>query len=158
MFKLYSKGCQYALRALVLFVSEPETKRFQAADICERLDIPEPFTRKIFQSLVQAGLLAAHRGPGGGYSLVRDPRDITLLEAIQAVEGPDTFSQCVLGFSSCNAHNPCPLHDVWLKSKRNLLDNMGSTTLHDLSAAVSLRGHATPTEEPRQKRRKSAAD
>ncbi len=151
MFKLYSKGCQYALRALVLFVAQPGAGRFRAAEVCKALDVPEPFTRKVFQQLANAGFLEAHRGPNGGYALVRDPKEITLLQVIQAVEGPDTFNHCVMGFEECSGANPCPLHNVWLASKQDLLENLSTTTLHDLSASLRKRQAAAKkgTAKPR---------
>lgn len=139
MFKLYSKGCQHALRALVFFVAKQGASRFRAAEVCTELDVPEAYTRKIFQSLANAGFLEAQRGPNGGYALARDPKDITLLEIIQAVEGEDTFDQCVMGFEECSGTSPCPLHNVWLTSKRELLENLSSTTLHDLSQSLRRR-------------------
>lgn len=138
MFKLYSKGCQYALRALTFVVAESDKERFQAKDICERAEIPESFTRKVFQSLVQGGFLDAHRGPGGGYSLKRAPSEITLLEVIRAVEGEDTFDHCVLGFTECGSAKPCPLHEVWVASREMLINHLSSTTL-DQMAALTLK-------------------
>lgn len=138
MLKLYSKGCQYTLRALTFVVADKKKERFLAKDICELADIPEPYTRKVLQALVQGGFLEAHRGPGGGYSLTRDPSEISILEVIQAVEGEDTFDHCILGFDECGGKNPCPLHELWLDSKRNLLDNLSGTTLDQL-AAMTLR-------------------
>jgi len=134
MFKLYSKGCQYALRALTFVVAETDKERFQAKDICERAEIPESFTRKVFQSLVQGGFLNAHRGPGGGYSLKRAPSEITLLEVIRAVEGEDTFDHCVLGFTECGSAQPCPLHEVWIGSREMLIKHLSSTTLDQMVA------------------------
>lgn len=134
MFKLYSKGCQYALRALTFVVADTTRERFQAREICEKAEIPEYFTRKVFQALVQGGFLEAHRGPGGGYSLTRPPSEITLLEVIKAVEGEDTYDHCVLGFAECGKANPCPLHAIWVVSKKNLIENLSHTTLDKLAA------------------------
>ncbi|MBI2422722.1 MAG: Rrf2 family transcriptional regulator [Candidatus Hydrogenedentes bacterium] len=134
MFKLYSKGCQYALRALTFVIAEKSKDRFLAKDICEKAEIPEYFTRKVLQSLVQGGFLEAHRGPGGGYSLTREPAEITLLEVIKAVEGDDTFDHCILGFAECGRGNPCPLHHIWVDSKKALLENLSNTTLAQLTA------------------------
>lgn len=136
MFKLYSKGCQYALRALTFVVAESDKERFQAKDICEKAEIPESFTRKVFQALVQGGFLNAHRGPGGGYSLKRAPSEITLLEVIRAVEGEDTFDHCVLGFTECGSAQPCPLHEVWVASREMLVDHLSSTTLDQMVAST----------------------
>lgn len=136
MFKLYSKGCQYAIRALIFAVAERDSERFQARDICEKAGIPESFTRKTFQALVQGGFLKAHRGPGGGYSLTRSSDEITLLEVIQAVEGLDTFNHCILGFAECSGANPCPLHKIWVDSKKSLVENLSATTLDQLTTVA----------------------
>lgn len=133
MFKLYSKGCQYALRALAYVVTERGSERFQIAEICEKVGIPEPFTRKVFQDLVQAGFLHAHRGPGGGYSLAESPDRISLLDVIHAVDGEDTFNHCVLGFEECGSAHPCPMHYRWAEAKSQLLDQLAQDTLQDIA-------------------------
>lgn len=139
MFKMYSKGCQYAIRALVFAGGHGAGARIGAREMCEQADIPESFTRKVLQSLVQGGFLQAQRGPGGGYVLTRDPREISLLEVIKAVDGEDHFEQCVLGFPECSGANPCPLHAVWLQSKQPLMKNLAESTLHDLAIVAQKR-------------------
>ncbi|HNR30774.1 MAG TPA: Rrf2 family transcriptional regulator [Candidatus Hydrogenedentes bacterium] len=133
MFRLYSKGCEYAIRALVCVVPRGEARRFQAAEICRRVGIPEPYTRKVFQALVHGGFLSAVRGPGGGYELTRDPRAITLLEVIRAVDGEETFDHCVMGLPECGSEHPCPLHPLWSETKKRLLGRLAGQTLQDLA-------------------------
>lgn len=133
MFKLYSKGCEYALRALTYAASQKENGRFQAKDVCEKTDIPESFTRKVFQALTQGGFLQAVRGPGGGYELTRPANKISLLDVIEAVEGRDTFDHCVLGFPACGSKHPCPLHDTWVRAKRQLIAQLEHRTLQELA-------------------------
>lgn len=135
MFRLYSKGCQYAIRALTLVAPSNGTKRFQAKTICEKAGIPEAYTRKVFQSLVSAGFLEAARGPGGGYQLKEDPHEITLLEIIKAVDGEAVFDGCIMGLPSCGESSPCPLHGVWSEAKHDLLAQLDETTLWELIAA-----------------------
>jgi len=134
MFKLYSKGCEYAMRALV-YAAQQDTEsgtRFQIGDVCDKLDIPEYFTRKVFQALVQGGFLDAVRGPSGGYMLNRPAEEINLIEIIQAVDGSTTFDQCVMGLPQCDGKKPCPLHEVWTSAKTNLLDQLKQKTLRDI--------------------------
>ncbi|MCC6697162.1 MAG: Rrf2 family transcriptional regulator [Candidatus Hydrogenedentes bacterium] len=137
MFKLYSKGCEYALRALTYAASRSGNGRFQAKDVCEKADIPESFTRKVFQALTQGGFLQAVRGPGGGYELSRPPEKISLLDVIEAVEGQDTFEHCVLGFPECGGKHPCPLHETWSKAKRQLMAQLEHRTLQDLADSTT---------------------
>lgn len=151
MFKLYSKGCQYALRALAYAVLETDNNRFQAKEVCEQAGIPESFTRKVFQALVQGGFLRAHRGPGGGYSLVRPPEEITILDVIHAVEGEDTFDRCIMGFPECINTNPCPLHHLWLDTKANLTDHLANTTLRDVAKVTASRKSIRPGKKTKKK-------
>lgn len=144
MFKLYSKGCQYALRALAYAVLEMDVTRFQAKEVCERAGIPESFTRKVFQALVQGSLLRAHRGPGGGYSLVRPAEEISVLDVIHAVEGEDTFEHCVMGFPECNNKNPCPLHYLWLDTKASLTEHLANTNLREVAKVTASRKAIRP--------------
>ncbi len=134
MFRLYSKGCEYAIRALMCAAPEGIVKRFQARDVCRRGGIPEPYTRKVLQSLVQGGFLRAVLGPGGGYELTRDPSEITLYEVIRAVDGEDTFDGCILGLPECGGRNPCPLHGVWANARERLFTQLHAKTLKDLIA------------------------
>ena len=141
MFKLYSKGCEYALRALTYAASQGENRRFQAKEVCEKTDIPESFTRKVFQALTQGGFLRAVRGPGGGYEMIRPADKITLLDVIEAVEGRDTFDHCVLGFLTCDSKRPCPLHETWLRAKVQLLGQLEHRTLQDLADTTVRKKH-----------------
>lgn len=139
MFCLYSKGCEYAIRALSEIASEKARDKFLARDICRKAGIPEAYARKTFQALVQNGFLRAVPGPGGGYSLMRDPKKTTVLDVIQAVEGPESFSKCVLGLSSCGDKNPCTLHSVWMKLKAGMIKGLSSRSLSDLSKSTHLK-------------------
>lgn len=135
MFKLYSKGCEYALRALSFAAMTNGEGRFKTREICEWTGIPESYARKMFLALVHRGLLRAIRGPGGGYALTRSPGRITLLDIIQAVDGQDTFDHCVMGLQICDSADPCPLHETWVRAKERLLAQLRRRTLEDLLTA-----------------------
>lgn len=139
MFRLYSKGCEYAIRAMVHVAPLDGKERFQAKAICEKAGIPEHYTRKVFQALVQAGFLKGNRGPGGGYTLTDDPKNISLLNVIYAVDGVDTFDGCIMGLPECQAEKPCPLHSVWSLAKEDMQGQLESKTLQDLIETVRRR-------------------
>ncbi len=141
MFKLYSKGCEYAVRALVYVIdgNDDGQARFLAAEICKQAAIPEAYTRKVFQALVQGGFLTAHRGPGGGYSLTRPSSEITILDVILAVDGEDTFGQCIMGLPGCGGEKPCPLHHIWVEAKERMLHQLRNCTLQEIKDTVVAR-------------------
>lgn len=136
MFQLYSKGCEYTLRALAEIAAADTSKRFRAAEICKAAGIPEAYTRKTFQALVQARFLKAVTGPGGGYDLVGDPAVVTVRQVIEAVEGSRDYDKCVLGHLQCSDADSCPMHDLWVRMKKNLRLEFDSKTVADLGIAV----------------------
>lgn len=141
MFHLYSKGCEYTIRALLHFIPRQEGRYIRAREVCRRAKIPEPFSRKMFQTLVQRGLLRAVTGPHGGYQLAHPPEEINVLNIITAVDGEDAFGGCILGLPACNNRNTCSLHMTWAKAKQHLLPELEATTLRDLFEKVSHRHH-----------------
>ena len=152
VFRLYSKGCEYALRALMC--AGPEG-RFQAKDVCEQAGIPEPFTRKILQALVQGGFLRAVRGPGGGYELTSPPDEISLLAVINAIDGAETFDGCVMGLDECGDEHPCPFHTVWAEVKERMIEQLEAHSLQDLAdIEQDERDRAANAPAARKKRKK----
>jgi Rrf2 family transcriptional regulator, iron-sulfur cluster assembly transcription factor len=147
MFRLYSKGCEYAIRALVHSAPTKERSHFPARQVCRKAGLPESFTRKTLQDLVQKGFLKAVTGPGGGYALTRAAKDITILSVIQAVDGPEVYSGCVMGLSVCSDGKSCPMHETWKGARTHLLDALGSKTLQDLIDTVASRASAAHKEK-----------
>lgn len=101
MFRLYSKGCEYAIRALSQVARRGGQARFTVKDVCRISGAPELSTRKIFQALVQREVLQATPGPGGGYTFAQPPEQLTMLKLIEAVDGQGTFNRCIMGLSTC---------------------------------------------------------
>ncbi|MBI4397680.1 MAG: Rrf2 family transcriptional regulator [Candidatus Omnitrophica bacterium] len=132
MFRLYSKGCEYVMRALAQVGERKNGGCFSVRDICEKAELPEWYTRKIFQSLVRRGLLIGARGPGGGYQFGKPPKKISILAMIQAIDGEDVLEQCVMGPGKCNQRERCALHPIWLKIKASLLKELRASTIEDL--------------------------
>ncbi len=132
MFKIYSKGCEYAIRALSHIPLGQAKETFSAKTLCKKARIPESYTRKVFQSLVRAKFFSAISGPGGGYVLINDPHNISLFDIIKAVDGDEIFERCILGLTSCRANNPCPVHNIWKKMKFDMVDELKSQTLDKL--------------------------
>ena len=136
MFKIYSKSCEYALRALTQIPAEDYQTKFSAQKLCEKADVPESFTRKVFQDLARKDILQAISGPGGGYRLARHPKEISLLEFVYAVDGADCFEACIMGLETCGSESPCPVHYSWVRMKTNITSEMKAKTLEDLMESL----------------------
>ncbi|MCA9393640.1 MAG: Rrf2 family transcriptional regulator [Candidatus Omnitrophica bacterium] len=136
MFKIYSKGCEYVLRALTTLPADHFDVPFLAKDLCRKARVPEASTRKAFQKLAKEGILTAMTGPGGGYRLAVAPADISLLSIITAIEGEDVFKKCILGLRVCSDRKPCPVHASWKKLRGGMMQEMESKNLAQLMRAV----------------------
>lgn len=83
-----SRTVDYALRATMLLAQEESQRPIPCSQLARRGDMPERFLLQILRSLVTHGILRSTRGVDGGYTLVRSPHDVSLLEVIEAIEGP----------------------------------------------------------------------
>lgn len=131
MLRLYSKGCEYALRGLMHCAGD-EGAVHGFREICRKARTPEHFTRKMFQTLTRKGLLRSIPGPNGGFRLAISPKTINLRQIIEAIDGKEAFEGCVLGMSSCREERPCALHEAWTTAKAVLIPQLENHTLADL--------------------------
>ena len=83
-----TRASNYALQALAYLLEQPPDKSVASHVVAEARGIPERFLLKVLQPLVSAGVLRSIKGPNGGYRLARPARQITLLEVVEAVDGP----------------------------------------------------------------------
>ena len=133
---IYSKTCEYAIRALTYFADHPEKRSATVKEVSKESRVPSSYVAKIFQCLTQSRILNSRRGPAGGYSLALPVSELTLLKIVQALDdlSKSSFSNCVMGLNKCDDRNPCPLHPIWIKAKEEMLCELASATLLDIAA------------------------
>ena len=129
-----TRQADYALRACVEVAQIAYGERISTATIAEQGNIPLPFLAKIVAQLVTKGILKTSRGLGGGVSLTRLPGDITMLEIIEAIDGPVLLNTCVFDPGSCERSSRCSICEVFVEAQRNLADELESVTLGKLEA------------------------
>lgn len=130
--KMSTKG-RYAVMAMIDIAHQSEDAPVSLAEISERQDISQEYLEQIFSKLRRAGLVDSTRGPGGGYRLAREARDIAIADIILAADeelrvtrcGGDAVDGCVLG-SRCNAH------DLWSSLGRQMIYFLSSISLEDV--------------------------
>jgi len=83
---------------------------------------------KVLQKLVKDGLLGSTRGPAGGFSLVDDPKNITLLEVYESIEGKIIVSRCPLGKETC-PFGKCVFEDLTLDMTSDFKNYLESRTI-----------------------------
>jgi Rrf2 family protein len=103
-----SQTAEYALRAVVVLGSSPETP-MTTRQVADRTRVPSGYLSKVLQALGRAGLVEAQRGLGGGFTLTRPLDELTILDVINAVDPLRRIERCPLGIAA-HGQRLCPLH------------------------------------------------
>lgn len=132
---IFSRTSKYAIRALAFMANKGPSATFEISALARNVGAPPAYLAKIFQGLRRSGFVVSHPGQGGGHILGRDPKTITLLQVIDAVDDikNSTLSMCVMGLDECGAKNPCTLHNIWVKAAKQMKNELKETTLDDVS-------------------------
>jgi Rrf2 family protein len=153
---IYSRSSEHAIRALVHLAQAPQDKYVMVKTIAEEEDIPSHFLAKILQELARKGLLRSSKGPTGGFSLRVEPRDIRLLDIVEALDGLASYQQCASGLSECSDEMPCSMHDNWVNLRSRIMDYLGRNTIADLAKALDQKKKLLAVAKPRKPRRTAA--
>lgn len=105
---MLSQTVEYALRAATYLASSPRQSR-TVDQIAEATHVPVAYLSKVMQHLVRGRIVASRRGVGGGFTLVRPPGKLRIIEIVQAVEPIQRITSCPLGLPA-HGSNLCPLH------------------------------------------------
>jgi len=120
----------YALRAILYLsrLNEKQGEMVATSKIAKEQEIPTSFLAKIISQLSIAGLINTSRGAHGGVRLARDPKEISLLEVVEAIDGPITLNECVQNPSICSFGDNCPLHSVFCEAQAELVEKLRQST------------------------------
>lgn len=144
---MLSRTSRYALHALLVIARSGGQANVR--EIAEDTSIPTNYLGKILHVLGRHGLLRSSRGVGGGFWLARPPKEIPLIEVIEAFEDREFFARCLLGSDSCPEGRPCAAHALWVPIVEQTRRFFETTTLADLLAeGRSLAAPAEPDLSP----------
>jgi Rrf2 family protein len=127
-----TRQADYAVRAILYLARTNGSQRAATSQVAQEQHIPPSFLAKIISQLSIAGLLHTSRGARGGVTLARAPKDITLLEVIEAIDGPIMLNECVGDSSTCTFDEDCPLRPVWCEAQNELVTRLKSTNFEQL--------------------------
>lgn len=127
-----TKLTDYATVVLTVLANEPEAVA-SAAGLAERAGLEAPTVAKVLKPLAQAGLVEAFRGANGGYRLARPAGEISLLEIVNAMEGPLGMTECSLHSGTCGIERSCNVRANWRR-----INDVVADALRDISLAHML--------------------
>ncbi len=128
-----SRRGDYGLRLVLELALASPGEFVSAAPIAEKQDIPLAFLSKIVNQLVVAGLVRTQRGTRGGMILTRPPADISLLDVVEALEGPILLNTCLRAPGTCQRDTFCPIYTAWGQAQAALVQSLRSTTFDVLA-------------------------
>ncbi len=130
--RITTKGC-YGLRAMIELASQDGGHPLSMEMISDSRNISRKYLHALMTSLRSAGLVKSIRGPGGGYTLARSPKNINIKEILLALEGPLAPSSCSEEPSACERSNTCPMLGLWNRINDVTEKLLEGVTLEDVA-------------------------
>ena len=124
----------HAIQALTCLADENCTHGGMIQHIAECSGVPRPYLAKVLRRLNEAGIVKSKRGYRGGIWLARPAEKISLMEISEAIDGEEYFNSCLLGSAFCGDDRDCPTHTFWKGARKNIQEELASTTLADVVA------------------------
>ena len=143
--RLTTKG-RFAVTAMIDLALRQHNGPVTLAGISQRQKISLSYLEQLFGKLRRHELVESTRGPGGGYSLARPGRDISVSDIIFAVDEPLDATQCG-GKQDCQDDGPCMTHELWSTLNKRMIDYLDSVSLQDLVDQQRARDQKAPARQ-----------
>jgi Rrf2 family protein len=132
-----SEGSNLAIHAMSYLAAVPRGQVTSVARMAEVLDVSRDHLGKVMQRLTRAGMVTSRRGPKGGFALSRKPKEVTLLQIVETIDGPMIAPGCLLGKAVCESGS-CTLNSLAAKIHKQVVKVLGKTRLSDLPPPVQV--------------------
>lgn len=127
-----TRAGEYAVRCILYLSKKGEGVLVSRKEIAEHAVIPGHFLAKIAQELAKTGMIEISQGPKGGFRLLMDPSEITLLQVVETMIGEIFLNDCVVRPESCEVSPDCSVHNVWMAARDQLRNTLGGVTFAQL--------------------------
>jgi len=132
-----TRAADYAIRVMIHLAAFAPGTRASRAELAAASECPEQFLSKVLQSLTRAGLVVSHRGNTGGFELAPAHRSATMLEIVEAVEGPIHLNVCLGADDECSRQSWCPAYAVWNEAQSALTGVLRKSNIGDLARSAA---------------------
>src|SRR4051812_15543121 len=131
-----TRAADYAVRVMMHMAGLPPGTRTSRTELASAASCPEQFLSKVLQDLTRAGLVVSHRGNTGGFELPPVRQTATVLEVVEAVEGPIRLNVCLASDHCCERQSWCPAHAMWAKAQAAMTAVLRETSIAELARTV----------------------
>jgi Rrf2 family protein len=143
-----TRAADYAIRVMIHLAAFAPGTRASRADLASASECPEQFLSKVLQSLTRAGLVISHRGNTGGFELSPLHRGASILEIVEAVEGPIRLNICLGSDDDCDRQPWCSAYHVWSDAQDALTGVLRRATINDLAETEAHHRSEAKIEQP----------
>jgi len=130
---LVSRASKLAITVLVALAAHHPNHWVSANELSKTIEADLPFLRQIMNRLAREGIVRSKKGQGGGFQIAVSPDKLSLAKVVQAIEGSDFSSRCLLSSEACNGTVPCPLAATWHPIRKILLDFLNCETIQTVA-------------------------
>jgi Rrf2 family protein len=129
-----TRASDYAVRVMIHLAGLPPQSRVRQSALSKATGVSGHFLSKVLQQLVRCRFIRSQRGSGGGYVLAVPAAKVSLLDVVQAIEGPVRLNQCIAEGPSCERKEWCPAHQVWADAQAAIVNVLGGSSIASLAA------------------------
>ena len=132
-----TRAADYAVRVMIHLAGLPPGERVSRTELSVAAECPEQFLCKVLQNLTRAGFVVSHRGNTGGFELEELHRSASVLEVVEAIEGPIRLNLCLASDHGCTRQGWCPAHTVWKDAQTAMLRVLQEATISRMAGQAA---------------------
>ncbi len=124
----------YGIRLVSFLADQPKGVFSKAQDISNEKHIPLQYLLQISNRLIKKGLIFAQRGPSGGYTLNKDPEEISVGEIVKSLDLSVAPVACINTPDGCELSGNCSQQEMWKTIENLILDQLESVSIKSLNS------------------------
>lgn len=129
-----TRRVDYAMRIMIELGQLDPGDCLSARELSRKTAVPKAFLHKITSDLVKAEIVRTYAGAQGGVALAKPGQEISLLEVVEAVEGPFCINSCLIRPQECPRDVICPGHGIWGRVQNIIMAELKGITIAQLAA------------------------
>jgi Rrf2 family protein len=118
---------------MIHLASLPPGQRVSLPALAQATDAPESFLSKVLQSLARSGFIASRRGQSGGFTIAPRGLAASMLQVIEAIDGPICLNVCLISGRACHRSAKCPAHPVWVQAQSAMVAVLSGATIAEMA-------------------------
>jgi len=132
-----TRAADYGVRVMVHLATLAAHERALLPALAEATEAPVSFLSKVLQALSRAKLIVSRRGQSGGFEILPRGREASMLEVIEAIDGPIYLNVCLISERPCGRESWCPAHPVWMQAQQAMLDVLAKARIAELAGQAA---------------------